>query len=208
MKCKLLGVMGIVFAILSLATAAEPNLSAGKELFQMCAACHGQAGEGNQSLNAPANAGQSKWYTEQQLNNFRAGIRGSPPQDRFGSQMIPMAAMLKDSQAVEDLASFIDTLPLTKPKATIEADASLGKAAYGVCASCHGVNGEGIMALNAPRLSHQHDWYIARQIRHFKQGIRGSHAKDFYGAQMRNMAYILASDKQIDEVAAYINTLD
>ena len=64
------------------------------------------------------------------------------------------------------------------------------------------------MALNAPRLSHQHDWYIARQIRYFKQGIRGSHAKDFYGAQMRNMAYILASDKQIDEVAAYINTLD
>ena len=209
MNIKLVCILAVFVACLSPVNAnADPDLSAGKQLFQMCAACHGAAGEGNQSMNAPASAGQSKWYIKQQLNNFRAGIRGSHPQDTYGRQMIPMASMLKDSQAIEDLASFIDTLPLTNPKATIVADADRGRAAYGVCASCHGASGEGVAALNAPRLSHQHDWYIARQIRNFKQGIRGTHAKDFYGTQMRSMALILTNDKQIDEVAAYINTLD
>lgn len=209
MNIKLVCILAVFVACLSPVNAnADPDLSAGKRLFQMCAACHGAAGEGNQSMNAPASAGQSKWYIKQQLNNFRAGIRGSHPKDTYGRQMIPMASMLKDSHAVEDLASFIDTLPLTNPKATIVADADRGRAAYGVCASCHGASGEGVAALNAPRLSHQHDWYIARQIRNFKQGIRGTHAKDFYGTQMRSMALILTNDKQIDEVAAYINTLD
>ena len=209
MKLKLARTMTAAFVcVLPLSAVADANLSAGKQLFQMCAACHGLAGEGNHSLNTPASAGQSKWYIEQQLNNFRAGIRGSHPQDTYGRQMISMASMLKDRQAVEDLASFIATLPLTNPKATIAADASRGRSAYGVCASCHGANGEGVAALNAPRLSHQHDWYIARQIRNFKQGVRGSHAKDFYGSQMRSMALILANDQQIDDVATYINTLD
>ena len=192
----------------SWAVYANPDLTKGAKLFQMCAACHGQSGEGSQILNAPASAGQSQWYVKQQLNNFRAGIRGSHPEDSYGRQMIPMATILKDEQAVIDVSSFIETLPLTKPKTTLEADPSAGKASYGICASCHGTYGEGIAALNAPRLSHQHDWYIARQIRNFKQGIRGSHAKDFYGNQMRSMALILATDQQIDDVSAYISALD
>ena len=82
MKLKLANIMAVFFFSLSPVDAnADPDLSAGKQLFQMCAACHGAAGEGNQSMNAPASAGQSKWYIKQQLNNFRAGIRGSHPQD-------------------------------------------------------------------------------------------------------------------------------
>ena len=56
---------------------ANPDAVEGAKLFQMCAACHGQSGEGSQNLNTPASAGQSQWYVKQQLNNFRAGIRGS-----------------------------------------------------------------------------------------------------------------------------------
>ena len=187
---------------------ANPNLEHGRQLFQMCAPCHGQSGEGNPSLNAPANAGQSKWYVQQQLNNFRASIRGAHPKDTYGRQMISIAGMLKDTQSVIDVSAFIETLPLIKIETTLTADINGGESAYAVCASCHGAKAEGIAALNAPRLSHQHDWYIARQIRNFKQGIRGTHAKDFYGSQMRSMASVLSSDQKINDVAAYISTLD
>ena len=54
----------------SWAVYANPDLAKGAKLFQMCAACHGQSGEGSQILNAPASAGQSQWYVKQQLNNF------------------------------------------------------------------------------------------------------------------------------------------
>ena len=29
------------------------------------------------------------------------------------------------------------------------------------------------------------DWYLARQLQNFKQGIRGGHRQDFYGARWR-----------------------
>mgnify|MGYP000296857184 CR=1 FL=1 len=132
MKLKLAKTMTAAFmCFLPLIAVADANLSAGKQLFQMCAACHGLAGEGNHSLNTPASAGQSKWYIEQQLNNFRAGIRGSHPQDTYGRLMIPMASMLLCRLAVEDLASFIATLPITHPNATISADAITASSAHG-----------------------------------------------------------------------------
>ena len=39
-----------------------------------------------------------------------------------------------------------------------------GKTLYGVCASCHGANGAGNKALNAPRISGQKAWYITRPV--------------------------------------------
>jgi cytochrome c oxidase subunit 2 len=44
-------------------------------------------------------------------------------------------------------------------------------------------------------------------LRNFKQGIRGTHAKDMYGPQMASMTGMLTSDQAIDDVVAYINTL-
>ena len=82
-----------------------------------------------------------------------------------------------------------------------------GRTLYGVCASCHGADGAGNKALNAPRISGQKAWYVARQLANFKSGIRGSHEKDIYGQQMRPMALTLTSDAAINNVAAYIATL-
>jgi cytochrome c oxidase subunit 2 len=69
-------------------------------------------------------------------------------------------------------------------------------------------NGEGIRNLNAPRLSHQFDWYTAQQLENFREGLRGTHQKDFYGQQMRNMSMVLTDDAQIKDVSAYISTLN
>ena len=143
-----------------------------------------------------------------QLNNYRAGIRGAHPDDTFGAQMRPMALTLVDESAVQDVSAYIATLAPPEPAITVEGDIEAGKKAYETCIPCHGANGEGANALDAPRLSKQHDWYIVRQLENFKDGIRGTHQNDIYGAQMRIMAQMLETDEQVRDVAAYIATLD
>lgn len=208
MMKKIAGAWVLILAASGATTAlAEADLERGKQFFQVCVACHGANGEGNQLLNAPANGGQNVWYVIRQLRNFRAGIRGSDPKDLYGIQMRPMAMTLPDDQAVVDVAAYVGTLEAPTPPKTVEGDVEAGKKAFVTCMPCHGENGEGAKSLNAPRLSRQHDWYIVRQLNNFKSGVRGAHAKDIYGQQMRPMAQILATDEQVNDVAAYLSTL-
>lgn len=198
---------GLIFAvglaaISSSMAAGDPDK--GKVLFQICAACHGQNGEGNAILNAPINAGQDEWYIVRQLKNYRAGIRGADPKDTFGMQMRPMAMTLADDQAIQDVAAYLTNLSTPKPPVTIEADIEAGKKAYVPCAPCHGEQAQGSRSLDAPKLANQFDWYIVRQLQNFKAGIRGLHTKDIYGSQMKPMAQMLATDEQINDVAAFI----
>ncbi len=198
----------IALGFTAAASAADGDAEKGKALFAVCMACHGANGEGNALLNAPVNGGQDEWYVVRQLNNFRAGVRGAHAGDIFGAQMRPMALTLPNDQAVNDVAAYIATLPDPVLEATIEGDVEAGKKSYAVCVACHGANGEGNVSLNAPRLSKQYDWYIKRQLDNFKAGIRGTDPKDIYGAQMRPMAMILATDEQVRDVTAYIATLE
>jgi cytochrome c oxidase subunit 2 len=85
--------------------------------------------------------------------------------------------------------------------------AAAGQALYAVCAGCHGAQGEGNPALHAPKLSGQSDWYLARQLKSYKQGARGTHEKDVFGKTMAPMAATLADDAAIANVVAYIGTL-
>ncbi len=86
-------------------------------------------------------------------------------------------------------------------------DAVAGKPLYAVCAACHGAQAEGNPALHAPKLSGQGDWYLQRQLKSYKQGARGTHAKDVFGKTMAPMAATLADDTAISNVSAYIKTL-
>ncbi len=190
------------------AVLAAGDVAKGKALYNICAACHGANAEGMATLNAPANAGQDPWYMTRQLKNFRAGIRGAHPDDTFGAQMRPMAMMLAGDQAIADVVAYITSLDLPEPPQTVAGDVELGKQAYETCIPCHGEFGQGAQALDAPRLSRQHDWYIVRQLENFKAGIRGGHQNDIYGAQMRIMSQMLESDERVRAVAAYIATLE
>ena len=189
------------------AVLAAGDVVKGKALYNICAACHGANAEGTAALNAPANAGQDPWYMTRQLKNFRAGIRGADPDDTFGAQMRPMAMMLSSDQDIADVVAYITSLDLPEPPQTVDGDVELGKQAYETCIPCHGEFGQGAQALDAPRLSNQHDWYIVRQLENFKAGIRGGHQNDIYGAQMRIMSQMLESDERVRAVAAYIATM-
>ncbi len=83
----------------------------GKAHFAVCSGCHGAKAEGNPALQAPKLAGQYEWYIATQLRNFRAGIRGTTDGDAAGAMMAPMAIILVDDQAVQDVAAYIASLP-------------------------------------------------------------------------------------------------
>lgn len=183
------------------------NAAVGAAQYAVCAACHGQQGEGLQALNAPKIAGQEDWYLRRQLNSYKAGMRGVHEDDIFGRQMAPMAATLADDAAIENVIAHIGTFPDNPAPATIDGDVANGEKLYAVCAYCHGGDAEGIRAINAPRMAGMTDWYLASQLEHFRAGIRGGHPQDFYGMQMGFMGRQLQDDKQINDVIAYINTL-
>jgi len=96
---------------------------------------------------------------------------------------------------------------MTAENASAAGDATKGKAAYAVCDACHGANGMGNKALNAPRIAGQEPWYLERQLKNFKGGIRGADPKDTYGMQMRPMALTLANDQAVLDMAAFLSSM-
>lgn len=209
LRMTVLGFLALfVTAFFSLNVAHAADAAAGKMAYAVCTACHGPNGEGNVVLNSPKIAGQEPWYLRRQLELFRSGARGTAPEDTYGMQMRPMAMSIVDDTAMENVIAYVMTLPVSPPAVTVEGDVAAGKAAYAVCAACHGANAEGLEQLGGPRLTGQNDWYLVRQINNFKQGRRGYHASDIFGAQMRPMAAILVDDQAIHNVVAYINSLN
>lgn len=86
-------------------------------------------------------------------------------------------------------------------------DAGKGKALYASCSGCHGADGMGVAALNAPRLAGQLEGYLVTQLNNFKSGIRGTVKGDAGGAMMAPMAAVLATDQAVEDVAAYLASL-
>jgi cytochrome c oxidase subunit 2 len=121
--------------------------------------------------------------------------------------MIPMAATLADDTAINNVVAYINSLPDERPLSTLAGDPDRGRSLYTTCAACHGTAGQGIWSTKAPRLAHMSDWYLARQLHNFQQGIRGAHPQDFSGAQMVLMAKILPDDRAINDLLAYIHTM-
>ena len=190
------------------AGASEPieSASAGKQAYQICATCHGSEGEGNAALNSPALAGQEPWYLKRQLQKFKDGIRGSHPDDIYGMQMRPMAMTLADEAAMDAVAEYIAGLPKKAPVATLGGDAAKGKGAYMLCQACHGANAEGNKMMNGPALQHLPDWYIVRQLKNYKAGIRGADPRDIEGMQMAPMSKTVPDEATMKDIAAYINS--
>lgn len=181
----------------------------GKTLYeQTCAACHGPQGQGNPALAAPALAGQQAAYLQRQLQQFRGGQRGSKPGDSGGAQMVAMAKTLADEAAVLALSTYLASLPTpTVPAGVTGGDAARGSKLYqSRCGACHGGQGEGNPAFNAPRLAALGDAYIKTQIEHYRQGLRGYDGQDRYGKQMKLMAGNIA-DAELLDVLAHLNSL-
>ena len=183
------------------------DAAAGQALFATCAACHGAQGEGNRELNAPKLAGQGSWYLRRQLANYKQGARGTNDKDQYGKVMAPMAAMLADDAAIDNVVAYIAKLPDTPAPVTVKGNPANGKQRFVTCGACHGPDGRGIQATNAPRLRGMSDWYVVTQLKNFRDGVRGAHPQDLHGAQMALFAAGLTTDQAILDLVAYIDTL-
>jgi cytochrome c oxidase subunit 2 len=189
--------------------AAAPDLAAGQQLYTSCVACHGTQGEGNQALNAPKIAGLQDWYIERQLEYFKDGTRGAEEGDTAGAMMRPMAMILADDAAIRNVSAYIATLTDTPATPTIvSADVNNGARIYDRnCAACHLDDASGTYYTDAPALAGMNDWYFVTQIQNFRNKVRGNHADDDYGEQMVSMATAMADQEEVEDVAAYINSL-
>ncbi|GAB5450395.1 MAG: c-type cytochrome [Halioglobus sp.] len=173
--------------------------------YQPCAACHGADAQGNPAMKAPALAGQEVAYLERQLGYFKSGIRGTDPRDSAGAQMKPMAIALSE-QEVAALAAWLAESPVMAQVPSPDADLMNGNNYYqSKCGACHGGKAEGNSGLNAPALYMLDESYLKRQLGNFQQGIRGSHPDDRPGRQMKMMSTALPTEKDVEDVIAFIH---
>jgi len=182
----------------SVATGADTDYS-------YCTVCHGAYGNGNRAINAPKIAGLEPWYLKRQLEQFRAGERGTRPADAPGMEMQPVGVPLSDA-AIDAVVRYVGRFEPQDPPATVRGDVKRGRSLYSSCEGCHGARGEGNAALQAPALAGQTDWYLVTQLKRFSAGERGYSTQDVPGSQMRAAASVLTDSCAVDDVVAYINT--
>ena len=70
------------------------------------------------------------------------------------------------------------------------------------CTTCHGTDGKGNEAVEAPRLAGMEGWYLRRQLENFRVGIRGVHPMDKAGVAMRPMANL--TDESMTDIVKWV----
>jgi len=92
-------------------TLPEPDPAAGGADFAACAVCHGEKGEGNESIMAPRIARLNDWYVASQIRKYRSGIRGGAEGDDVGAAMREMVNKAVAPERIDNLAAYIQRLP-------------------------------------------------------------------------------------------------
>jgi cytochrome c553 len=167
-------------------------VSAGKELAEGCAGCHGTDGVSQMPL-TPSLAAQPDEFVQWQLVYFRSGARKS---DVMG----PIAEALKNED-IRNLGAFYASLAPPKPAPAPDAIVENGEklAVQHRCKSCHADDYNGFRA--AARLSGQREDVLVNALQDFKSGRRvGSGV-----ASMAEVTYEL-SDADMAALSHYMAT--
>jgi cytochrome c oxidase cbb3-type subunit 3 len=121
----------------------EQAMAIGERLFMNnCAQCHGSDARGNKGI---PNLTDGDWLhggtPEKITETITKGRMGNMP---------PMAAAIGGADDVKNVAQYVLSLS-GAPHDSVQA--ALGKAKFGACAGCHGLDGKGNLAIGAPNLS-------------------------------------------------------
>lgn len=195
----------IMLVVLSCSLSAQ-ELAPAPDAAVQCTVCHGAQLMGNPNTGAPRLSGLSDWYIKKQINAFKKGWRGQHPDDHSGAEMYPTAVSL-DEASLEGVLAFIKLVDKPKLPTTIEGDAQRGSTIYLQCSACHGAAGKGNKLLGAPNLTALNDWYLLKQLKHFKSGIRGADSDDPSILSMLSAAQMLEDEQAMKDVIAYITQL-
>lgn len=158
---------------------------------QVCAACHGAAGDSGLA-EAPSLGGQPSFYAITQLFLYRAERRTHPA-------MVAVAKTLTDDD-LRGFSDFIGTLPPPKPPASAPDPARYARgratAERSHCLACHGSGGEG--GKQVARIAHQREDYLQRALSGFKAGNRVGYT------QAMNEAIAPVKVEEIDDLAHFL----
>ncbi len=145
------------------------DIDRGREIYEVCSACHMLNGWGLQDGTFPQLAGQHTTVTIKQLSDIRAGNRDNPTMYPFA-----LPSEIGGTQAIADVAAYMATLPMTPYNGVGPGERlDVGKKLYQEnCVRCHGEHGEGNAEKFYPRLEGQHYAYLVRQFEWIKEGKR------------------------------------
>ncbi len=151
----------------------KPDLENGRDVFEVCAACHLTEGWGTKDGTFPQLAGQHRSVLIKQLADIREGNRDNPTMYPFAQP-----SSIGGPQALADVTAYIQKLPMNPdngkgpwPKGTPEY--AKGKALFEKnCVKCHGKHGEGNAKKFYPRIQGQHYKYMLRQFEWIEAGKR------------------------------------
>lgn len=89
-----------------------------------------------------------------------------------------------------------------------EGNSAAGKSLFPVCTACHGPQGQGNQAMNAPKIAGQESWYFIKQMQLFQNDARGAAPGDMHGMQMAAMAKgpQFRGEQALADLAAYVAT--
>lgn len=192
--------LGIV-AVLAIAPFLAPGSAhadmmdmTGVEPWHLCGSCHGVDGAGN-GVKFPRIAGLAPEYLVKQLHDFLSGKRTND-----GGQMEATVTEIAEADFQRTAEWFAKQTPVW-PTRTLEADAEAPRirqlALEGVggkqaCISCHHAYPTALDDPPMPvsRIAGQRDFYIAKQLRDFRNGDRDNES----GSAMRDIAKTLSDD--------------
>lgn len=200
----------------SASQAGAPSGDTGKEINGVCAACHGDFGQGGKRGEYPRIAGQRAAYLKDQLKSFRARKRVNIPMYPYTQEReLPD----EDIEAVSAYLAAIE-LPTRPPvfKETddaltrllamdkvmivprIEGDLDSGRKIFlKDCASCHGKDGRGRGKF--PMLAGQYTSYLKKQADAYVKGER-PHDEDGATGILNTLR-----EQDIIDILAYLTTL-
>lgn len=146
-----------------------PDRENGRDVYEVCAACHLTEGWGTEDGTFPQLAGQHKGVLIKQLADIRARNRDNPTMYPFA-----LPESIGDAQALADVVSYIQTIPMNPANGVGDGtDLALGEQLYkDNCVKCHGEKGEGNLEKLYPRIQGQHYKYMLRQFEWIRDGKR------------------------------------
>lgn len=176
----------------------KPNKDNGREVYEVCTACHMPEGWGLPDGTFPQVAGQHREVIIKQLADIRDGHRDNPTMYPFA-----LPSEIGGTQAIADVSEYIALLKMSPENGVGPGtDLEHGKKLYADnCVRCHGADGAGDAAKYYPRIQAQHYEYLLRQYRWIKEGKRRNSNPEMV-EQIKNF-----SDKDTMAVLDYVSRL-
>lgn len=183
--------MLFLVVLLQPAAFAEGDPAQGQVLGYTCMGCHGAEGYRNAypSYHVPRLGGQKGAYIEASLQAYRDGNRPHPTMQAQGGSL--------SDQDIEDLAAYFASFGAASDE-VVAADVA-GSDAAAICVTCHGTAGDAVVPA-PPTLSGQHEDYLERALRQYKDGTRSGNVMTAFAAAL--------TDAEIEMLARFYSRRD